>query len=98
MMGAAWATLLSYAVMAGGGFHFSQTVYPIPFRYARLARTSAAGLATYALSWLAPSQLLWGVAFKAAAYLAFPLVLWLFGVWSWAEVRALRRAGSAEAA
>jgi O-antigen/teichoic acid export membrane protein len=91
MMGAAWATLLSYAVMAAGGFRFSQRLYPIPFRYSRLARISVAGLATYALSLLAPSPLLWGVAFKATAFLAFPLVLWLFGAWSWAEVRALRK-------
>lgn len=101
MMGAAWATVISYAIMAVMGFRFSQRAYPIPFKYRRLAGIALAGVVTYAVSWLAPDHLLWGLAFKAGALLAFPSLLWLLRVWNWPELVAvresLRRARSARA-
>lgn len=75
MLGAAWATVLAYAVMAGLGLLFSHRLYPIPFETGRLARVSAAALLAFALSRLAPLALLAGLAWKAAAWLVFPAAL-----------------------
>ena len=51
-MGAAWATVLAYAVMAVLGHAFSRRVFPIPFEGGRLARITAAAGIAYALSTL----------------------------------------------
>jgi O-antigen/teichoic acid export membrane protein len=75
MMGAAWATVYAYAVMAGLGFYFSRSVYPIPFEAGRLARLTAAAAATYALTLLAPGLHLAGVTpTRTIAYFALELV------------------------
>ncbi len=79
MMGAAWATLVSYAVMAGLGFFFSRRLYPIPFEWGRIARIVAAGGVTYLLTLLAPEAWLPAVAVKAVALLAFPVLAVAFG-------------------
>jgi O-antigen/teichoic acid export membrane protein len=50
MMGAAWATVVSYALMAVLGFAFSHRVFPIPFEWKRLVGVSLAGLAVFVLS------------------------------------------------
>ena len=42
VMGAAWATVLAYAVMAALGHAFSRRLFPIPFEGGRLARITAA--------------------------------------------------------
>src|SRR6185503_17738425 len=54
MMGAAWATVAAYAVMAGLGGTLSQRLYPIPFERARLFAILAAAVAVVALVPLAP--------------------------------------------
>jgi O-antigen/teichoic acid export membrane protein len=79
ILGAAWATVLSYACMAAMGFAFSRRLYPIPFEGGRLARIALAGAASYALSLLAPAGLLAALAAKAAAVAAFPVLLWASG-------------------
>ncbi len=75
MMGAAWATVFSFAVMAGLGFAVSRRLYPIPFEAGRLAGLIAAATATYALSLLAPEALWPAVGVKAAVLCAFPLLV-----------------------
>jgi O-antigen/teichoic acid export membrane protein len=79
MMGAAWATVLSYACMALLGYLLSRNLYPIPFEARRLLGVALAGAASYALSLLAPAALLPALGVKLAAVAAFPLSLWLFG-------------------
>jgi O-antigen/teichoic acid export membrane protein len=74
-LGAAWATVLSYALMAGLGLYFSQRLFPIPFEWPRLGRVAAGGAVAFALSLLAPAALLPAVGGKAAAMLAFPALL-----------------------
>jgi O-antigen/teichoic acid export membrane protein len=74
-LGAAWATVLSYALMAGLGFRFSQRLYPIPFEWGRLGRVCAAALAAFLLSLLAPASLWPALAVKGLAILAFPALL-----------------------
>jgi O-antigen/teichoic acid export membrane protein len=74
MLGAAWATVLAYAVMAGIGFVLSRRLYPIPFEAGRLARVSAAALLCFLLSRLAPEPLPWSL-LKLVALAAFPALL-----------------------
>jgi len=91
MLGAAWATVVSYAVMAGLGLRFSQRVYPIAFETGRLARIGGAALASFALSRLAPEPLAWALAAKAASLAAFPLLLLGSGFLTLQERVTLRR-------
>jgi O-antigen/teichoic acid export membrane protein len=71
MIGAAWATVASYAVMAGLGGAFSRRLYPIPFEAARMiGMVGLAGLAYAAGRW-APEALWASVAFKSALLAAF---------------------------
>ena len=80
MMGAAWATVLAYAVMAGLGFAVSQRLYPLRFDWPRLARLAASALLVFALSRLAPADLLPGLAVKLLLLAGFPLLLTASGV------------------
>jgi O-antigen/teichoic acid export membrane protein len=57
MLGAAWATVAAYAVMAGLGSFFSQRLYPIPFERARLFRVTAAALIAFLLATLVPRSM-----------------------------------------
>jgi len=75
MMGAAWATVLSYAVMAGLGFTISRRLFPIPFEGGRWLRAAALAASLYGLSWLAPASLAARVAFELALVAACPLIL-----------------------
>lgn len=64
MMGAAWATTASFALLAAATFAVSQTLYPIAYEYGRLARVVGAAVAIYVLSrWLPLER----VAARAAA-------------------------------
>ena len=74
MMGAAWATVLAYAVMALMGLWFSQRVYPIPFEWRRLTRLALAALGVYAVSRLAPQALLPALAFKSVVLASAPFL------------------------
>jgi O-antigen/teichoic acid export membrane protein len=87
MMGAAWATVVSYAVMAGLGFVISRRLYPVPFETGRLARVVAAASAVYAASLAAPDALVAAVGVKLALLAAFPALLVLTGVVTPAERR-----------
>jgi O-antigen/teichoic acid export membrane protein len=79
ILGAAWATVLSYAVMAGVGFSLSQRLYPLPLEWSRLSRLVVAAGAVYAASLFAPAALWPALAVKASLLLAFPIVLALSG-------------------
>jgi len=97
MMGAAIATVLSYAVMAALGYIFSARLYPIPFEIGRIVRVSCAALLAFVISRFAPTPLLTAIAWKTTALAVFPLALWASGFLSDAErgwLRA-RRQGSA---
>ena len=48
--GAAMATALSYAVLAGLSAVFAHRVYPVGYEWRRMAQVAAAGLASYALA------------------------------------------------
>lgn len=66
MVGAAWATLVSYAVMAGMGAVISHRLYAIPFERGRLVAFAAGGAAAYALGRLGPADLAGAIVWKTA--------------------------------
>jgi O-antigen/teichoic acid export membrane protein len=91
MMGSAWATVASYAVMAGLGFWISRRLYPLPLEWGRLSRISAAALAVFAASQLVPGgALAVAIAVKAGLLLALPALLLASGFATDEERRALR--------
>jgi O-antigen/teichoic acid export membrane protein len=90
-MGAAWATVLAYAVMAGFGHALSRRVFPIPFEGARMARLSAAAAAAYALAALVPGEGAAAASWRAAALAAYPVAAVLLGAVGPDERRRLRR-------
>jgi O-antigen/teichoic acid export membrane protein len=71
MMGAAWATLASYLVMAAMGAVVSQRLYPIPFERGRLLLVAAGAAAVYGLGRLAPAALWPAVGWKALLLAAY---------------------------
>ena len=74
ILGAAWATVAAYAVMAGLGAAFSQRLYPIPFQRGRLLLIVTAAAVVAAAASLAPAAVVPAVALKAALLLLFGLV------------------------
>lgn len=75
ILGAAWATVLSYAVMAVLGFVISQRLYPLPLEWGRLATLVAAAGVVYGAALLAPEPLWPALAVKGALLLAYPALL-----------------------
>jgi hypothetical protein len=84
--------VLSYLVMAGLGYAFSQRLYAIPFEWGRAGRVTLTAFGAFLLSLLAPGPLLPALAVKAAALLAFPVLLLASGFlsvaeWAWLRAR-----------
>jgi len=91
-LGAAWATLLAFTVMAAYGYRISRALYKIPYEWARLGGILLAALLTFALTQLlhapqvAPDvsvaaralELLPTLLTKGALFLVFPVSLWIF--------------------
>jgi O-antigen/teichoic acid export membrane protein len=75
ILGAAWATVLSYAVMAGVGFAVSRRLYPLPLEWPRLIAVAGVAGLVYAASLLAPQALGPALAVKSALLLAYPALL-----------------------
>ena len=73
-VGAAWATVLSYAVMAGLGLAISRRLYPVPFENGRLAALLAAAALAYGCSLLAPADRALGLLVKLGLLAAFVVV------------------------
>ena len=90
-MGAAWATVIAYAVMAALGFVFARRVFPIPFEGARLARIAAAGALTFAAASLVGGEGMTAATWRGAALALFPIATWALGATRPDERRWLRR-------
>ena len=58
ILGAAWANVISYAVLAVAGRMFSQRYYPIPTEWSRLMRIMISGAFAYALAMAVTSSTL----------------------------------------
>lgn len=90
-MGAAWATVLAYAVMALAGHALSRRVFAIPFEAGRMARLTAAAGVAFALSATVPGQGPAAASLRAVALMSFPALAWGLGVLRPAETAWLRR-------
>ena len=71
ILGAAWATVASYAAMAGMGFALARPLFPVPWEAARLVGTTALGAAVYAAALAAPASLPAALALKALLLMVF---------------------------
>jgi O-antigen/teichoic acid export membrane protein len=109
MVGVAWATPASYALMAALGAWQSNRVFPVPFEWGRLAHLAAIVAALFVADrWIAASGVRplsgMGLAIKAALLLALPSALALTGFFrhgEWAALRGMlpgRRRAAARAA
>lgn len=92
MMGAAWATLLSYALQTSLLIAINQRIRPIPYDYARIAGILALAAALFLLCGLVPFPRggIAHAAAKAAVVSVFPLALWAFRLIPRAERDAVR--------
>jgi O-antigen/teichoic acid export membrane protein len=89
MLGAAWATLLSFLAIAAGSYWLSQRVFPLPLGLGRVALGMALAICLYLFSrWVSPSL---GVALlmKTSLLVIFPLLLWKVRILSPAEMGTL---------
>lgn len=93
LLGAAWATLASYAAMSALLFLFGRRVYPIPYERGRLLHLLLAAAASAALAYGASVFCSGGLCplWKAAALLFFPALLWATGFLAEDEREALKR-------
>jgi O-antigen/teichoic acid export membrane protein len=94
MMGAAWATLISFLGIALASFWFSERVLPLSLGAGRVTATVLFAIAIYLVGrfWTLPSV---GttVTLKVFLLASFPLVLWKSGILSAAEKGTLLAAG-----
>jgi O-antigen/teichoic acid export membrane protein len=86
-MGAAIATLASYALLFAGMAWRAHAVFPVPYQWRRVATVGAAAVALTLIGKLADAPL--GVALALTA--AYPLLLALLGFYLPAERKRLRR-------
>ena len=86
MLGAAWATLLSFLAIAIGSYWFSQRVFPLALGIGRVAQAIALGTALYLISrWWTPESWAFALLLKGALLAVFPVVLWKARILSPAE-------------
>ena len=87
MLGAAWATVFSFFLMAALALHVSQRLYPIPYVFSRVATLLGFAVAMYFVSCkvTVPSHAA-ELSIKLALFAAFPAVLYLFGFFHQQEV------------
>jgi O-antigen/teichoic acid export membrane protein len=71
ILGAAWATVIAYALMAGMGLRISQRLYPIPFEWGRLGAMCLLAATVFAASFLAPAALVPAILTKLLGLAAF---------------------------
>jgi O-antigen/teichoic acid export membrane protein len=83
MMGAAWATVAGYLVMASLGGWLSHRLYPIPLERGRLLALVSAAVVVYFVSTLAPAALAASLLVKSVLLAAFALSLAATGVLRW---------------
>jgi O-antigen/teichoic acid export membrane protein len=90
MMGAAWATLLSFAVMAGASYWYSQQVFPLRLGVRRVGAMLILAVGFYLLSrWASSQPMAVALAAKALLLLGFPVVLWKARILAPAEIETI---------
>ncbi len=76
LMGAAYATLASYLVMAVLMYLMVRKIYPVPYEWMRLTKIGGAAVAVYALTELVDAGT-WTIAWRGGLLLCFPFLLYL---------------------
>lgn len=90
MLGAAWATLLSFLAMAIGSYWLSNRVYPLPLRVGRVGMAMILGVGFYLLShWWNPRSLGIVLLIKILLFGSFPIFLWKARLLSALEIEIL---------
>ncbi len=80
VQGAAWATLIAYAVRSGLTLLISQRIYPIPYQYLRLVKVVAVFILLLAAGGrLSGFPMLVEIPAKLALLMLFPVLLFLLG-------------------
>jgi O-antigen/teichoic acid export membrane protein len=96
MMGAAWATVLSFAFMTGVSYLFSQRALRMPLGFGRVGMGMALAMGLYALCrfWV-PEPGLAGIIVKLLVLVAFPVVVWKSGIMMPSAASTISSAGEA---
>jgi O-antigen/teichoic acid export membrane protein len=93
MMGAAWATLLSFLALAVGSYWFSQRVFPLRLGVRRVGLgLSFAVVLYFASAGWSPISIGPALVVKTALLASFPLLLWKLRILAPAEIETLRTA------
>ena len=92
MMGAAWATILSYSILLAVEVMVNQRIWRMPLEYGRMVKLAIAWGGVYAASLLIASGNVWlDVVLKTVLLLAFPLALYLLRFFDESELRVFWR-------
>jgi len=92
MMGAAWATLISFAAIAGGNYLVSQRAFHLSLSQGRVMGGIGIGITLYLASrWLGGSGAV-ALSIKGASLVSFPWLLWKLRLVSPAEIGTLASA------
>ena len=90
-MGAAWATLLTFIVLAIAAWIVAERVWCVGHELGRVLVPPALGAALYAACvWLAPANAVASLVLRACAVLALPGILWICGYLKTEEEHKLR--------
>lgn len=93
MMGAAYATLVSFAVVITIDCVYNRKLYPIDYEWKRITKLGLTLAVAFATGYFyAVEGLYLSIAFKVGIILAYPFVLLLLGFYQPEEITALRRA------
>ena len=93
LIGAAWANMLSYAVLAASGMVFSQRFYPIRYEWSRLVKLALAGLVAYTLAAAVPRVItpLPGLFIRGmVVVVCYPALVFTLGFFRPTELRRIR--------
>jgi O-antigen/teichoic acid export membrane protein len=90
MMGAAWATVLSFAAIAAASYWCSQRVFRLPLNIGRMTLALALAAGFYALSrWVNPQWTAAGLLARVALLAVFPWIIWKAGILPASEAETL---------
>jgi O-antigen/teichoic acid export membrane protein len=77
LLGAAWATIISFVAFAAGNFCLSQRVFPLPLGIGRFGVGMTMGIGVYFICrWAAPASFAAALLMKLLVLAAFPVLLW----------------------
>ena len=96
MLGAAWATLLSFLAMGVANYWLSNRIYPLPLAVGRVIAAILFAASLYLFSWLLSPALFWPrMLVKACLLAVFPVVMWKSRILTEAEIGTLDSARAA---